>query len=46
MTDILTQIERRISLEPDVALILGSGLGAFADELKGAVSVSTSDIEG
>ncbi len=46
MNDILAELERRISLRPDVALILGSGLGAFADELKDAVSIPTTELNG
>lgn len=46
MNEILQQLENRFPLRPQVALILGSGLGAFADELEDAVSVSTRELEG
>ena len=39
-------IRARTSLEPRVALVLGSGLGALADELAGAFLVNPHDIEG
>src|SRR5271165_337724 len=34
----------RTSLRPRIALVLGSGLGAFADELRDAVRISYEDI--
>src|ERR1035438_2663166 len=37
-------LESILPARPKVAVILGSGLGAFADELTGAVSVPYSDI--
>jgi purine-nucleoside phosphorylase len=39
-------IRSRLDEEPRVALVLGSGLGAFADELEGAQSLSYSEIPG
>ena len=37
-------IEWRTNLRPEVAVVLGSGLGAFADELEERVEISYSDI--
>jgi len=37
-------IREHIAATPEVALILGSGLGAFADTLQGAVRISYADI--
>ncbi len=39
-------IRSRITLEPSVAIVLGSGLGAFADDLSEANSISYSEIPG
>jgi purine-nucleoside phosphorylase len=39
-------IRARTELRPQVALVLGSGLGAFADELESAVRISYSRIPG
>src|SRR5438309_3634355 len=39
-------IRSRITLEPSVAIVLGSGLGAFADDLSDANSISYSEIPG
>jgi purine-nucleoside phosphorylase len=39
-------VRTRISAEPKVAVVLGSGLGAFADELRGATSIAYDDIPG
>ena len=39
-------IRSRIKLEPSVAIVLGSGLGAFADDLSEANSISYSEIPG
>ncbi|MFI3208219.1 MAG: purine-nucleoside phosphorylase [Eubacteriales bacterium] len=39
-------IQERIDLVPEVAVILGSGLGAFADEIKKVGEVQYSDIPG
>jgi purine-nucleoside phosphorylase len=36
----------RIKIEPEIGLILGSGLGAFANEVEDAVVISTKDIPG
>jgi purine-nucleoside phosphorylase len=46
MTEILTQLERLFPWRPETALILGSGLGAFADELQDAVAIPTRELEG
>ena len=37
-------IRARTDLRPDLALVLGSGLGALADEVEDAVVVSTADV--
>lgn len=37
-------INERISVKPTVALVLGSGLGKFADELKNPVAIAYEDI--
>ena len=39
-------IRARVARTPDVALILGSGLGALADEIGDAVAISFADIPG
>jgi len=39
-------IRSRIKLQPTVAIVLGSGLGAFADDLAEANSISYSEIPG
>jgi purine-nucleoside phosphorylase len=39
-------ISSRTLIKPRVAVVLGSGLGAFADELSGAVSIPYSEIPG
>jgi purine-nucleoside phosphorylase len=39
-------LESRVARAPHVAVVLGSGLGAFADELSDAVEVPYSDIPG
>ena len=39
-------IRARISVEPRIALVLGSGLGGFADDLEEAVSIPYEDIPG
>ena len=46
MTEILTKLETIFLLRPQTALILGSGLGAFADELQESVAIPTSELEG
>jgi purine-nucleoside phosphorylase len=46
MTEMLLQLEHIFPWRPQTALILGSGLGAFADELQDAVAVSTKELEG
>jgi purine-nucleoside phosphorylase len=39
-------IKGRISVDPEIAIVLGSGLGAFADELSDAVRIPYEDIPG
>ncbi len=39
-------VRSKIDFEPKVALVLGSGLGKFAEEIDVAASISYSDIEG
>ncbi len=39
-------IKSRIKVTPRVGIVLGSGLGAFADEVEDAVSISYSEIPG
>lgn len=46
MTEILAQLERLFPWKPQTALILGSGLGDFADELQQRVAIPTSELEG
>ena len=46
MTDALAAIRRHTDLVPDLALVLGSGLGALADEVEDAVVVPTADVPG
>ena len=40
------QIRKMTDFQPDVALILGSGLGAFADEIRPVATVDYKDLEG
>lgn len=40
----LATITDRISIKPHIALVLGSGLGDFADELSDSISIPTSTI--
>jgi purine-nucleoside phosphorylase len=39
-------IRSRIKLKPPVAIVLGSGLGAFADDLSASTSIAYADIPG
>lgn len=39
-------LRARVTRKPDVALILGSGLGALADEIRDATAISFGDIPG
>ncbi len=39
-------VRKKISFEPKIALVLGSGLGKFAEEIDVVDSISYSDIEG
>ena len=40
------RVRKKISFEPKIALVLGSGLGKFAEEIDVVDSISYSDIEG
>ena len=42
----IRSIRERTDFVPEVAIILGSGLGALADEVKDAVVISAAEIEG
>lgn len=42
----LTTLRARITETPQVALVLGSGLGSLADEIQGGVSVDYSEVPG
>ncbi len=42
--DVAEFLEPRISVRPEVAIILGSGLGGFADHIESPVSISYADI--
>jgi len=44
LADSLRRIRERTSLKPDVAVILGSGLGYFADSFKESVAIPTAEI--
>lgn len=46
MLDAVRYLEERITVRPEVGVVLGSGLGAFADQLADAVSVAYGDIPG
>lgn len=46
MTAALTYIRSKTDIVPDVALILGSGLGALADEVEDPVVIPTSELPG
>ena len=39
-------IRSRINASPEIGVVLGSGLGSFADKLKGAIEVDYKDIPG
>lgn len=41
-----TYLEQRTALRPEVAVVLGSGLGAFADELAGRIDIPYAEIPG
>lgn len=43
--DVIEQVESRIPFKPQVALVLGSGLGNFADKLKKVISISSHEIK-
>ena len=40
----VAELQRRVPFVPEVAVVLGSGLGAFADTLVGAQAVDYADI--
>jgi len=42
----VAEIRERISVEPSVGVVLGSGLGGFADEIADAVEIPYADIAG
>lgn len=42
----LAAVRRRTDAAPEVALVLGSGLGALAEEAENAVAVSTAEVPG
>ena len=46
LSDALAAIRRHTDLVPDLALVLGSGLGALADEVEDAVAIPTADVPG
>ena len=46
LTAAIDAIRRHTDLVPDLALVLGSGLGALADEVEDAVAIPTSDVPG
>ena len=46
MTESITYIRSRTQATPRIAVVLGSGLGGFADELTDAVSIPYADIPG
>jgi purine-nucleoside phosphorylase len=46
LSNILSILRNEITLEPAIALILGSGLGEFADKLVSSVSIPTSTLPG
>jgi len=46
VTDCLKAVRQQTGFVPEVALVLGSGLGAFADEINAVASVEYSDIPG
>lgn len=42
--DAVAAIRAHTDLQPELALVLGSGLGALADEVEDAVTISTADV--
>lgn len=46
LTDCVASIRKKTDFKPEVALILGSGLGDYADGIKVEATVNYSDIEG
>jgi len=46
LTDALEFLRERLPVAPQIGVVLGSGLGAFADELTGSVEIPYSEIPG
>ena len=46
LTEAVEFLRARLPVAPEVAVVLGSGLGAFADELTGSVEIPYSEIPG
>ena len=46
LTEAVEFLRERLSVAPEIAVVLGSGLGAFADELTGRVEIPYSEIPG
>ena len=46
LAEALTNVQQQISFKPDVAIILGSGLGPLAEEIEVDTALSYSDIPG
>ena len=44
LDDCVFAIRKRVAIEPRVGVVLGSGLGAFADELEGLVKIPYRDL--
>ena len=44
LDDCVFAIRKRVTIEPRVGVVLGSGLGAFADELEGLVKIPYRDL--
>ena len=44
VADAVAAVRAHTDLEPELALVLGSGLGALADEVEDAVTLSTADV--
>ncbi len=42
--DVLAALESRLSVKPDIALVLGSGLGGLADELEDAIRIPYTEL--
>src|SRR5689334_18449904 len=46
MSEAAALVRSQTSLRPKVGIVLGSGLGAFADEVKASASIAYRDIPG